>query len=197
MYLSVGRAEGVADQVGIAYGHVEQGTFARGAVVSYGSLDEVSAVVEFVAVDLLPPVRAPPPAQACAAVGYTGGQVSVVLLCRRYQCDDAVQVVVQSGIVVCCQRVGGSLYDLVWVGIVEREVAPVLALLEPTGDGEVVKPAVDLALVQCRRYGYGAVGLDAWCPEAVLEVYLRKGDFDYVGCRLVIVLRPIAACCQP
>ena len=47
-------AEGLADEIGILYSHVEERTFPGGEVMRHGSLVEMAAVVEFVAVDSSP-----------------------------------------------------------------------------------------------------------------------------------------------
>ena len=123
-------------------------TFACSAIVGYGTLDEMAGVIEFVGVDLLPLVAAPPAAQARTFISNTGGQVAVGLLSLGDDVDDGVEIMVQFGIVVHGQTVRGTLDDLVGVGIVEREVTLVFSLDESSGQCEVVEAAVHLTLVE-------------------------------------------------
>ena len=101
MNLSFVRTKHLADEVGIPDGYVEQRTLACGTKMCNGSLVEVTRVVEFVAVDLLPATGAPPARQTGAAVGDAGGQIAVVLLGSGNDGDDAIEIVVELGIVMC------------------------------------------------------------------------------------------------
>ena len=149
MLLSFARPEHLADQVCVPDGHVQQAVFARGQKVGHRRFIQVSAVIEFVAVDFLPAAFAPPTRETLATVGDAGGQVTVRFLSRRYQCDDAVQVGVQSLVVFHRQRIGSTLYDFIGVGVVEREISPMLSLHQPARNGEVVKASVLLAFLEC------------------------------------------------
>ena len=181
VYLSLAGAEGTADEVGIADGHVQERTLARGAVVGHGTLYQVSAVVELVGVNLLPAVSAPPAAQARTLISDAGRQVAVGLLRQGDDADDGVEIVVQLFVVLGSQGIGSPLDDLIGVGIVEREVAAVLlhvivGVAQIGGrQGEVVETSVLLALAEGRGDADGAVHLDAGCPEGIVEVDLREG----------------------
>ena len=194
MNLSFVRTKHLADEVSIPDGYVEQRTLACGTKMCNGSLVEVTRIVEFVAVDFLPATGAPPARQTGAAVGDAGGQIAVFLLGSCNDGDDAVEIVVELGIVMCGERIGGTFYDLVGIGVVEREVAAMLTLLQSTGNGKIVEATVDFALVESRRDADGAVGLDARSPESIGNMYLREGNLLDGGCRLLIVGKGTCAC---
>ena len=159
-----------------------------------GSFVEMARVVEFVAVDLLPTTGAPPTRQTGAAVGDAGSQVAIFLLGCSDDGDDTVEVMVELGIVVCSERIGRTLDDLVGIGVVEREVAAMLTLLQSTGNGEVVEATIDFALMESRRDADDAIGLDAWSPKSIINMYLREGNLLDGGGRLLIVGKGTCAC---
>ena len=177
VYLSFIRTEHFADEVGIPDGHVEQRTFSCRAIVCDGSFVEMAAVVQLVAVYLLPAVCPPPSREARTLVGDAGGQVAVRFLGGGDEGDDAVQVAVQLLVILHGQRVGRSFDDFVGVGVVEREVAAVFAFFQASRDGKVVKTSVFLTFLESRGNGYFTVGLDARCPERVFQVHLRERYF--------------------
>ena len=129
VFLSFLRSEHLAHQVGVLDGNVQQRAFPRGAVVGHGGLVEVPGVVEFVAVDFFPSVRAPPAGEPRAFVGHARGQVAVRFLRRCDEGDDAVQIGVQLCVVFHGERVRRPFNDFIRVGVVEREVAPVFSFL--------------------------------------------------------------------
>ena len=83
---------------------------------------------------------------------------------------------VEAGIVVHGKRVTGALDHLVWIGVVEGEVAFVLTLDEAGGKREIVETAVHLALMEGRGDAHRAVGLDAGRPKTVAEVDTGEGN---------------------
>ena len=95
MYLSLAVAEGLADEIGILDSHIEERTFPGGEVMRHGSLVEMTAVVEFVAVDLLPAVGAPPSGETRAFVGDSRGQIAVRFLRGSYKVNHAVEIIVE------------------------------------------------------------------------------------------------------
>ena len=60
MLLVFGGTEHLTHEIGVLDGHIEQAALSGCEIVGYGSLIEVSAVVEFMAVDLLPAMSSPP-----------------------------------------------------------------------------------------------------------------------------------------
>ena len=79
----------------------------------------MTAVIEFMTVDLIPFVCAPPSRETRAFVGDTSGEVSVRFLCPGDDIDDSVLLVVLLFVFVYRQRIAGAFYDFIWVGIVE------------------------------------------------------------------------------
>ena len=176
MNLSFIRTKRLAHQVGVLDRYIEEVLLSRGTVMSHGTLDEVTRVVEFVRVDFLPLVRAPPSTQARTFISDASGEVAIGLLSL---CDDGnhgVEVVVETGIVVHGERVTGTLDYLVGVGVVEGEVAFVLTLDETGGQREIVETAVHLTLMEGRGDAHRAIGLDAGRPETIAEVDTGKGN---------------------
>ena len=92
-----------------------------------------------------------------------------------------VEIMVEPGIVVHGQRIACPLYHLVGIGVVEREVAAVLALHETGRNGEIVKPTVLLAFAEGGGNGHRAVDLYAWAPKDVVQMDGRKGYLDNGG----------------
>ena len=83
--LSFVGAKGLAHQIGILDGHIQKVPLARSTIVGHSTLDEMSAIVELVRVDLLPLVGAPPTAQARTFISDACGQIAIRLLSL---CDD-------------------------------------------------------------------------------------------------------------
>ena len=162
VYLSLVGTEGLAYEVGILDGDIEEGLLARSAVMGHGTLDEVAGIVELVGVDFLPLMRAPPSAQARTFISDTGGEVSIWLLCLCDDVDHGIEIMVEPCVVVYGQGVRCTFDDLVGVGIVKREITLMLTFDESGGQGEIVETAVHLTLMEGRRDEYGAVDLDTW-----------------------------------
>lgn len=151
----------------------------------YGSLVEVTAVVQLVAVELFPSGTAPPSGEAVAFVCHTGCQVAVGFLCCSYYGNDTVEIMVQFRVVFYCQGIRRSFYDFIWIRVVERKIAAVFSLHEAGCDGEVVKAAVLLTLPESGWDGDCPVCLYSRGPEPVLNVYLGKRNFPDRGVRVV------------
>ena len=80
MNLTLVRSEGLANQVGIFDSHIQECLLACSTIVGNGTLDEVTRVVEFVRVNLLPLVCAPPSAQARTFISNTRSKIAIGLL---------------------------------------------------------------------------------------------------------------------
>ena len=98
--LSFIRTESLAHEVGVLDGHVEEGLLASSAIVGYGTLDEMTGVIELVRVDLFPFVGAPPTAQARTFISNTGCQVPIGLLSLGDNVDDGVEIMIQFGVIM-------------------------------------------------------------------------------------------------
>ena len=142
MNLSFAGSEHLADEVGIPDSHIEQRPLAGCLIMGYGSLVQVAAVIQLMAVDLLPALLSPPAGEAVATVGDTRSQIAVRLLGSSYQGDDTIQIGVQRLVVLDSQRIRGSLNHLIRVGIVERKVTPVLSLFQSAGNGKIVETPI-------------------------------------------------------
>ena len=126
---------------------------------------------------------APPSAQARTFISHACGQVSVWLLSLGDEVNHGVEVMVELFVVVYGERVAGTLDDLVRIGIVEREVALVLALDESGSQRKVVETSVHFTLVEGRRDAHRTIHLDAGSPETVVQMYLRERHLlDLLGC---------------
>ena len=105
--------------------------------------------------------------------GEVGVEVAVRLLGRGDLIDDGVGAFLQVRVAPGGESIGDPLDHLVKVGIVEEQ-SLVLTRFELAGHGEIFDAAGDLALVQVRLDGLGAVGLQARSPEGVLD--LHRGE---------------------
>ena len=173
------RAELPGDEVGALDGDGQQVLLARRLEVRGGGLVEMSEVVELVAhVKVRPALLAEPGLGRRAADRPGGVEVAVRLLGGGDLGDEPVDVLLELGVGVRRQRVGGRLDDLVDVGVVEGEAAAVLAVRGPAERGpgqlEVLDPARLLALLEDMGDGHGAVRFQARRPERVREVDVRE-----------------------
>ena len=182
VYLPLVGAEGAADEVGILDSYIQEGLLASGAVMGHGTLYQVTTVVEFMRVDLLPLMGAPPTAQTGAVVGDAGSQVTVRLLCLGNEVNDGVEIVVQLAVVLCGQGIRSALDDLIGVSIVKREVALVLTFDKTGSQGEIVEAPALLTLPEGGGYRHRAIHFDAGSPEPIIQMYLREGHLSDRGC---------------
>ena len=93
--------------------------------------------------------------------------------------DDAVQILVQFGVGLDHQGVRRALEDLVYVRVIERILAPVLALGKPSRDLEIGHPPVLLALAESAGDRDRPVGFHARRPEIVGELDFCKRHGPY------------------
>ena len=80
MNLPLVRTESLAHEIRILNGHVEEGLLTRSTIVGNGALDEMTRVVEFMRIDLLPLMGTPPTAQARTFICNTSCQVAIRFL---------------------------------------------------------------------------------------------------------------------
>ena len=92
MFLPLARTKILANQIGILQGDIEQTALTGSLVMCDGRLIQVTAVIEFVAVQLFPTLRSPPAVQSLAFVRHTRSQVAVRLLGCPDQRNNTVQI---------------------------------------------------------------------------------------------------------
>ena len=151
--LSTGAKRG-ANVIGEPAGHVEQLALARRLMIGDRRFEEMAGAVQLMAVlDILPAI-------VRLDEREIGVEVAVRLLGGGDLVDDGVGAFFQAGVALAAQSVSDAFEDFVEVGIVVQ--CPfVLARRQLAGDREVLDPPGNLALMEIRLDGGGAVGLDA------------------------------------
>ncbi len=105
MLLPLVGTEDLAYEVGVLYGHVEKRALARGEIVGHGGFIQMTAVVQFVAVDFLPSVRTPPSRKPGTLVGHACSQIAVRFLRGGDKGNHTVEICVKVGIILHGQRI--------------------------------------------------------------------------------------------
>ena len=171
-----------AHTVGIAYGNVEEGTFARCLIMGNGTLHHVAKVVKLVTQVLF----LHPACGACPIVGVlgvhraSGIEIAIGLLCRSHDGEHRVDVGLQFLVGVGLQEVACALNGLIHIGIVEGisfhlHLACVLALQLAGSNLKVLVASLALALRESQGDGHVATRLQALPPKrALLDVYARE-----------------------
>ena len=175
-------SERAVEQVGAAHGHVEQRPLARGLVVRSRRLEQVSEVVQLVAVVALelPPHLAGPwmrcggvdrPRRIEIAVGFLGG---------RNGRDQLVDVGIELRVRVHAEGVRRAFDDLVQIRVVERVAwrfrvrrAARPSAPAPHAGSCPTRPVSSHCCKRGRDRGR-PVGLDPWCPELVVQRHGRE-----------------------
>ena len=180
------RSEYLTNQIGILDCHIQQCPFSGCPIMSDSRFVEMSAVVQFVAVDLFPAGTAPPTRQTRTFIGNTGRQVTVRFLCCRYDGNHTVEIMIQFRIILYGQRIRSSFDYLVRIGIIKREITLMFSLDHACSQGKVVESAILLAFLESRRNGNRPVCFYTRRPELIVNMYLSKRYFLYRSIRLLI-----------
>ena len=128
MLLSFTRTKYLTNKVSIFDSYIEQGAFTCCAIVCNGSFVQVTTIIKFVTVDFFPTMRPPPTGKAVAFISYARSEVTVRFLSGCDKGDDTIQINIQRFVILHSQRVGGSFYYLIRIGIVKREITTVFTL---------------------------------------------------------------------
>src|SRR5574344_1721613 len=99
MYLSFARSESLTNKVCILYSYVKQHPLACRLIMCHRSCIQRTAVIQFMRIDSIPSVCAPPSAKSCALVGHTSCQISIFFLSFGYDIYHAVKIMIQSRII--------------------------------------------------------------------------------------------------
>ena len=174
------RTEFLGHEVGALDGDGQQVLLARGLVVRGRGLVQVPKVIELVAhVEVRPTFLAQPVLRRRAADRPRRVEVAVGLLGGGDLGDETVDMLIELGVGVRRQGIGGRFDDLVDVGVVEGEAGAELPAWGPGlggfGQLEVLDPARVLVLLEDMGDGHGAVRVQARRPERVCEMDVREG----------------------
>ena len=164
--------EHLADQIGILDGHIKERALSSGLEMSHRSLVHVAYIVQFVGeLDVLPTFLADGGVSPVRIQGSCCIEVPVILLGRREQADQMVQVLVQLGIRMQHEAIGRPFHDLEHVRII-KEDALMFAFHEAARLGKIADPARLFRLLEIRRQGHRQVGVQPRFPEPVGEPHL-------------------------
>ena len=105
--------------------------------------------------------------------GVKGVQVSIVPLGGGDYLDQVVEVLAYLRVGIDLEGVRSALHNFVHVGIIEVD-SFVLALLEAGCLFEVSNAAGFLTFLESIGDSNGVVGLEAGCPEIVIDLYLAE-----------------------
>ena len=169
-------AEGVADEVGALKGDIEERAFAGRPKVGDGGFIEVANIVELMAAGKFRPAGGAEEVDAAFGVDGAGGvKIAIGLLGGGNFGNEGVEILVELGVGLDGQGIGGAFNDFIHVGIVEGDTAEG-AGHELAGFGEVIDAAGLFALLEVVPDGGQAIGLHARGPEAV--VHADSGERD-------------------
>ena len=128
-------------------------------------------------INLFPTALSPPTGKAIAFIGNASGKITIRFLSSSNQSNNAIQISIQRFIILHSQRIRGSFYNLIRIGIIKRKVTAMFSLHQTTGYGKVIEAPVLLTFFKCGRNRNSTVRFNAWNPEVIIQVNLRKRNF--------------------
>ncbi len=194
MYLTGIRTKSLTDQVCIFNGNIQKGLLASCLIMSYSRLYQMATIIEFMRIQFFPLMSPPPTRKTVAFIGYTSCKIAIRLLCRRDNGNDTVKIMIQFCIIMYGQRIACSLYDLIWIRIIKREISPLLALLQSRSDGKVIKSPINFTFMKCIRNSNRAVGFNTRTPEIIRKVYIRERHLTDRPLRVLQICRHPVLC---
>ena len=158
-----------ANAVGIADSDIQEVALSSGLVVSDGTFDHVSQVVELVAqlLHLFPAFAACPLVRMLGVHGAGGVQVAVGFLCSSHYHQYAVDVLFQFLVWIGLQQITGSFDGFVYVSIVKREASHFIVLAGMGSHFKVLVAAVFFAFAESQWDGYFTACFQALSPKGI------------------------------
>ncbi len=135
-------------------------------------------------INLFPTTLSPPTGKAIAFISNTSGKIAIRFLSSSNQGNNAIQISIQRFIIFHSQRIRGSFYNLIRIGIIKRKVTAMFSLHQTTGYGKVIEAPVLLTFFKCGRYGDCTIGFNTRSPEVIVQVNLCKRNFFNRSIRL-------------
>ena len=174
-------ADFAADTVGIFNGNIEEVSFSGSLIMCYSSFYHVPQIVELMTQVLYryPTLFSCPVVRVLRVHGAGCIKVTVRFLCSGNNDEYAVNVLLQFLVRIGLQRVTGSFYCFVYIGIVEREALYFVGIAGMCCLYKVFVTSRLFTFAECQRDGYFTACLKALSPKVVRHFNGSKGDRVY------------------
>lgn len=107
--------------------------------MSNGSFIQMTAIIKFMTINLFPTALSPPTGKAIAFISNASGKIAIRLLSSSNQSNNAIQISIQCFIILHSQRIRGSFYNLIRIGIIKRKVTAMFSFIRPPAMAKLSK----------------------------------------------------------